>query len=133
MKCVHSDMSHFGDAYLWTSASYFVIGIALLVAAFTVWHTHPVNRVFLFGPYVTQAGIQLLMRYWPLVFLSGAFIFSCGIDHLIHWSYEHGQSSMSASRFFSIIEAVISGLMALCVLLIVARALLRKGMRWLKR
>lgn len=115
-----------GDAHLWTAGSYYIIGLVLIGLAFSVWWTHPVNRVFIFGRYLTQDGMRLVMMSWPMVLLFGAFIFSCAVDHHVEYLYSHGRPGLhSAFVFFSIVEAVIAGLTALVILFIGGRALWR--------
>lgn len=122
-------MAH-GDAHLWTAGAYFVIGLILIGLAFAVWFTHPVNRVFVFGPYLTERGMHVVMRSWPLVALFGAFIFSCAVDHAVEWLMMHGRPELhGALTFFSVIEAVISWFTALVMIWLGGRALVRASWR----
>ena len=119
-----------GSAHIWTAAAYYIIGAVLIAVAWKVWWTHPLNRVFLFGEYVTPAGVSLVMRHWPMVALFGAFIFSCAVDHHVEWLMMHGRPGLApALKFFSVVEAVISWVTALSVLLIGGRALVRSKWR----
>jgi hypothetical protein len=115
-----------GEAHLWTAGFYYIIGLVLIGLAFSVWWTHPVNRVFIFGRYLTQDGMRLVMMSWPMVLLFGAFIFSCAVDHHVEYLHSHGRPRLrSAVVFFSIVEAVISGITAIVILALGGRALWR--------
>lgn len=116
-----------GYAHLWTAFAYYVIGPAMIGTAFTVWWTHPINRVFIFGRYLTPDGMRLVMMSWPMVLLFGAFIFSCAVDHHAHWLYRNGSTAIGerALLFFSTVEAVISCLTALIILYLGGRAMVR--------
>ena len=115
-----------GSAHLWTAFAYYIIGLALLGMAFTVWWTHPVNRVFIFGRYLTPEGLRVVMMSWPMVALFGAFIFSCAVDHMIDWANTNGYPQHhSTIQFFSVVEAVISWVTALVVMYLGGRTLLR--------
>jgi hypothetical protein len=94
--------------HLWTALAYYVIGFLLLVVALRVWWMHPVNRAFVFGPYVTEEGLALILRNWMFVFLFGAFILSCGIEHHLEYLASHGRVDFVTVRFAAIIETVIS-------------------------
>lgn len=115
-----------GDAHLWTAGAYYIIGVVLIGLAFSVWWTHPVNRVFIFGRFLTEDGMRLVMMSWPMVLLFGAFIFSCAVDHHVEYLHSHGRPHLrEAVVFFSIVEAVISGLTAIVILALGGRALWR--------
>lgn len=116
-----------GSAHIWTAGAYYIIGLALIGLAFSVWWTHPINRVFIFGRYLTEDGMRLVMMSWPMVLLFGAFIFSCAVDHHVDWLFhQRGHSKLgSAVRFFSIVEAVISWITALIILGLGGRAMVR--------
>lgn len=64
-----------------TAFAYYLIGAVLIEVSLRVWWTHPINRAFFFGPLLTEAGMKVLLRNWQLVFLFGAFIFSCAVEH----------------------------------------------------
>ncbi len=115
-----------GDAHIWTALAYYIIGVAMLALAFKVWWTHPINRVFIFGPYLTTQGIKVVMMSWPLVALFGAFIFSCAVDHHVDWLVSRGAHDLVKwLHFFGVIEAVISWLTALVVIYLGGRAVVR--------
>lgn len=120
------DMPSHGGAHLWTAVAYYIIGFSMLAAAFSVWWTHPINRVFIFGRFLTPDGMRLVMMSWPMVALFGAFIFSCAVDHHVEYFYSHGNPELlNAVVFFSIVEAVISCLTAGIILWLGGRALVR--------
>lgn len=106
--------------------AYYIIGLSMLALAFTVWWTHPINRVFIFGPYLTTEGMRVVMMSWPLVGLFGAFIFSCALDHNVDWLVSNGRSSLTELlKLFGVVEAVISWITALIIVLIGGRSLVR--------
>ena len=97
-----------GIAHLVTSLAYYVIGGVLIWLAMRLWFAHPVNRVFMLGEYLTEKGLRLVLRLWPFVFLFGAFIFSCGIDHTLDHFHRESRISHMAFDAVAITEAVIS-------------------------
>lgn len=120
------DHSTMGDALIYTACAYYLIGLVMMVVAVSVWWTHPINRAFLFGPYLTEGGIRLLLHSWPFVFLFGAFIFSCAAEHHVHWLFAHDLAPAELVDLLGTIEAVISVFTALCVAWWAARAIWRR-------
>lgn len=113
-------------AALYTAGAYYLIGFVLLGAAGVIWWTHPVNRALLFGPFVTVAGLRLVLRLWPLVWLFGLFIFSCGVEHHAHYLMQRGAVAPETVAFLGVVEAVVSvwtaaSMAALTVYWLVAR------------
>lgn len=111
-------------AHLATAFAYLMIGVILLWISLKVWWTHPLNRAFRLGPYITEDGLRLVLSLWPFVFLFGAFILSCAIDHAAHFALEMGWLNHLWRDFFAVIESVISLWTAGCVVLAAA------GLRW---
>lgn len=118
---MHHSLSH-----LITAAAYVVIGAVLLVWVFRVWWTHPVGRAFSFGPYVTPEGGALIFRNLPLVFLFGAFIATCALDHGLDWLANREIVSYAWVEIAALVEALVSSLAAGSVALIVCRAKRRR-------
>lgn len=56
------------------------IGGLLIWVAIKMWRTHPVNRVFSFGPYVTEEGMRLVLQHWMVVFSFGLTLVSQGLS-----------------------------------------------------
>ena len=110
-----------GYAHLATAIAYLAIGGVLLRLAGVMWFSHPVNRVFLFGPYLTEEGLKLVLRSWPLVFLFGAFILSCAIDHALDLRLGNHHGVSRGLEIAAVTEAVISITTACCVLWVAAR------------
>lgn len=81
---------HGNLAYLLTAIAYLIIGVPLVLLALRVWWTHPINRAIRYGPYITPAGLKVLLNNWPFVFLFGVFILACAIDHAGGWIYANG-------------------------------------------
>lgn len=117
---------HTGNAHLYTALAYYLIGLAMIAVAIKVWWTHPVNRAFMFGPYVTPAGIAMLLRLWPFVALFGAFILSCALDHHADWLAARGLISYEIVDTLGTIEAIISVFTALSICAALARAVWHK-------
>lgn len=111
-----------GLAHLLTAFAYYVIGAILIYVAVKVWWTHPVNRAFLFGPYLTETGVRELLRLWPMTFMFGAFIASCAVDHNLDWLAMRGMADPRWVETAALVEAIISWGTALSLLLICLRA-----------
>lgn len=96
------------DARIVTAVCLWVIG--LIVTGFTVkvWWTHPVNRAFLFGPYLTQAGLKAVLRGWPLLFLLGALALASGFSKFAYWLQAQGAEVDGLAGISSLIEAALS-------------------------
>lgn len=106
------------DPLIWTAMAYYVIGGVVLLVSAAVLASHPVNRAFFLGAYFTPEGARILMKSWPMVSLFGLFIFSCAVEHHLHWMYEHGHPSTAIYvLFMGWIEAGISLITAFLVLL----------------
>lgn len=96
------------DARIVTAACLCLIG--LIVTGFTVkvWWTHPLNRAFLFGPYLTQAGMRAVLRGWPMLFLLGALAIAGGVSRFIHWLRWRGAVTDELAAMAGLIEAALS-------------------------
>ncbi len=114
---------HHSISHLVTSIDYYIIGLVLLTCVFRVWWTHPVNRAFIFGRYVTPEGVKVILRNLPLVFLFGAFIASCALDHQLDWLAGEGYIDYSFVELSALIEALVSTLAAISVVYIAVKAL----------
>lgn len=111
---------HNPTAHLISAVAYVVIGAPLVVIAFRVWWTHPINRAIRYAPYITPAGMKALLRNWPFVFLFGVFILACAIDHGAQWVFNHGYGGTWLTPWhlnvIAEIEASVSVMAALAVL-----------------
>lgn len=96
------------DARIVTAASLCLIG--LIVTSFTVkvWFTHPLNRAFLFGPYLTEAGLRLALKGWPSLFLLGALAIAGGASKLAYWLRWRGDVPDELAAMLGLIEAALS-------------------------
>lgn len=112
-------MTH-SAAHLYTAAAYYVIGAVLLVTGLRLFRTHPINRAFLLGPYLTEGGIRLVLAHWWLMLAFGAFILSCALEHHAEWLLSHGSwPSVITPALLDMlgeIEAIISVATAILVL-----------------
>jgi hypothetical protein len=102
-------------AHLITAAAYLLLGGVLMGWVVRVWWTHPVNRAFGFGPYVTPEGVRLIIRNLPLVGVFGLFILACSADHAIDWLYQRGFVPYVIFETAAIFEAIVSAGTALAV------------------
>lgn len=118
------------NQYLFTAISYYAIGAVILWVSAAILLSHPVNRVFIFGQYLTPDGVRVVIQHWPLVSLFGLFIFGCAVEHHLHWYYDRGHRGAGTMlAFMGWIEAGISVITALAVVFIAIRRGVR---RWLK-
>lgn len=104
-----------------------LIGLVLSAFVIRVWMTHPVNRVFLVGRFVTEDGLKLLLRNLPTAFACGLFAISMGAAKLayVDQGFE-GNPANHPAVFFGTVEASFAVWAAVCVTIVVAR-LCRKG------
>lgn len=73
------------DARIVTGSCFIIIGLIVTGFALKVWFTPPVNRVFLFGPYLTQKGLEIALRGWPMLFLLGMLALAGGVSRTVYW------------------------------------------------
>jgi hypothetical protein len=97
-----------GYAHLASAVSFLFIGGLLLWISLNVRLTHEVNLAFYFGEYLTQAGLSLLMRLWPFVWLFAAFILACALDHALDALEQGHERNNRALEIASVAEAVIA-------------------------
>lgn len=113
-------MMHETAFHLVTAVAYVVIGMPLVLIALRVWWTHPINRAIRYGPYITPAGLRVLLNNWPFVFLFGVFILACALDHGAEWLFNNGYGGtwlvIDHLNMLAGIEAAVSVLTALSVL-----------------
>lgn len=96
------------DARIVTAVCLWVIGFIVTGFTVKVWWTHPVNRAFLFGPYLTEAGLRAVLRGWPLLFLLGAVALAGGFSRFIYWMSDRGGMPEEAAAMAGMIEAALS-------------------------
>lgn len=96
------------DARIVTAVSLWLIG--LIVTGFTlrVWWTPPINRAFLFGPYLTQDGLRVVLRGWPVLFLLGALALTGGTSRFLYWLRWRGAEVDQAAAFAGAVEAALA-------------------------
>jgi len=110
------------DPHLWTAGAYCVIGLMLLAGALHIWWTHPVNRAFTFGPYLTEKGVRLVLRMLPLVWLFGLVIASCAVDHAAESMAMVGMVPWPVVHVLGLFEAVVSWITALSMVWLAVRS-----------
>lgn len=104
----HTDWTVIGFAHLGSALAFYIIGGVLLWLSTAMWREHPINRVFRLGPYVTELGLRTLLGAWPLLFLFGAFVTSCAIDHTMDFLVHIEVVSTTWLRTIAVTEAIIS-------------------------
>ena len=114
------------DPRLISAAAFLLIGLVFCTFALRVWNTHPVNRVFLLGPFVTEAGQLFILRNLKTVFFLGLFSIAeaCAkVAYAYRWS---GHPFGGAADKFGSVAAVFA-LVAACCVCVAARRLCQKG------
>lgn len=109
-----------------SGAAFLLVGVIVCGFVIRVWITHPVNRVFLVGDYITGKGLRFLLNNLPTVFALGLAAISAGIAKFAYAARWTGDSMGSAADFFGTIEAIFTVWAAGCVC-IAAWRLCRKG------
>jgi hypothetical protein len=51
------------DPRLISAVALLIIGLSVCGFVLRVWNTHPINRVFLVGDYLTEKGLRFLLKY----------------------------------------------------------------------
>lgn len=113
------------DPRLISAIALFLIGFALVGFVVRVWMTHPVNRVFLVGKFVTEDGLRVMLNNLPTVFVLGLAALTMGaakVGYAMRWA---GGPEYPAD-FLGTLEAIFLIWAAGCVFLAVVR-LCRKG------
>lgn len=70
--------------------------------------THPVNRVFTIGPFVTEAGLQLVLRHIPLVFALGFYALATALADAVHYARSHWGFGWDAANTLSSLSSVMA-------------------------
>lgn len=96
------------DARVVTGACQCLIGFIVIGFTIKVWWTHPANRAFLFGPYLTQDGLRLILRGWPLLFLLGALALAGGVTRFVYWLQGLGADLNDIAGMAGLVEASLS-------------------------
>lgn len=96
------------DARIVTAACLWVIGCIVTGFTLKVWWTPPINRAFLFGPYLTEEGLRTALRAWPLLFLLGALALASGFSKFAYWLQAKGAEVEGLAGMAGLIEAALS-------------------------
>ena len=96
------------DARIVTAFCLWIIGSIVTAFTMKVWWTHPVNRPFLFGPYLTPEGLRVVLNGWPMLFLLGALALAGGTSRFVHWLRWRHWASDELASIFGLIEAALS-------------------------
>lgn len=103
------------DPRLVTAAAYLVVGLAASAVSLRIWWTHPVNRVFGLGPFVTEAGLRLVLANVRAIFALGLFALASGLSRLAYWKAGVASTGGGWPHFFGLIEMIFAVWAAACV------------------
>lgn len=88
-----------------TAVALLIVGIAALSVAARILSTHPINRVFTLGPFVTEEGLRALLKYTPTIVALGMFALACGASNIAYALRWEGRVSTETAYFFGYLEA----------------------------
>lgn len=115
------------DPRIVVACCFYVVGISAIGLALRIWWTHPINRVFNLGPFVTPAGLEFLLRYLTLgIFALGLFALSAGAAKHAYWASDLDCGTAEIARFFGFLEMLFALGGAGFVAFIVGRIWLRR-------
>jgi hypothetical protein len=103
------------DPRLLTAFALFIVGLAATSLAVRIWWTHPINRVFSLGPFVTEAGLKALLVHSPTIFALGLFAYASSASHLAFVARWNGHIGTEAAHFFGLVEALFATWAAIAV------------------
>jgi uncharacterized membrane protein HdeD (DUF308 family) len=96
------------DARIVTAICFCMIGSIVIAFTAKVWWTHPVNRAFLFGPYLTQKGLRALLHGLFMLSLLGALAIAGGVSRFVYWLRWRNQASDELAAGVGLVEAALS-------------------------
>jgi hypothetical protein len=102
------------------------MGVVMIYFVIRVWLTHPVNRVFYLGSFVTEKGLELILRNCPTIFGMGLFFLSAAsakMAYTLRWANQQGGDF---ADFFGAIEAAFAVWAASCVTIATVRLCRRR-------
>lgn len=114
------------DPRIVSAVAFYVIGLAAIALTLRIWWTHPINRVFSIGPFVTEAGLRAILDNTPALFALGLFALSAGVARHMYWLDARGHPTPLPANFFGLIEAIFA-IWAAASVIIAAVRLCRKG------
>lgn len=94
------------DPRIVTAIAYAVIGVSAVVLGLRVLATHPINRVFALGAFLTEEGMRALLRVVPLLIALGMFAIASALSRLAYWQAGVDHASSGWPHFFGVIETV---------------------------
>ncbi len=115
------------DPRIISAVALVIIGLALDGCVLRVWCTHPVNRVFLVGRFVTEDGLRFMLKHLSTIFALGLFAITAALAkfaYALRWRGNHAAESYA--DFLGTVEAIFAVWAAGCVLIATVR-LCRKG------
>ncbi len=96
------------DLRLVTAVALLIIGFCFLVFSARIWLTHPVNRVFTIGPFVTEAGLQLVLRHIPLIFILGLYAVADAVTEVAYYARAHWGLGWAPANSLSVLSSVMA-------------------------
>ena len=109
------------DPRIISAIALLVIGLTINAFVVRVWRTHPVNRVFLVGEFVTEEGLRLMLKNLPTVFALGLFAIAAAFAKFAYAARWRGKVDNHFADFFGVIEAVFAVWAACCVMIAMVR------------
>ena len=88
-----------------TDACLFLLGVWMIWVALRLWATHPINRVFGLGPYVTEEGLRFLLQHWLMVFALGLTLLTQALSRFSFKLYQLGHADALWAEAFGLTEA----------------------------
>lgn len=104
------------DFRLVSAIALLIIGFCFLMFSLRIWLTHPVNRVFTIGPFVTEAGLQLVLRHIPLVFILGVYALATALADVSYYARAHWGFGWDAANTLSLLSSAMAILAAVYTL-----------------
>lgn len=88
-----------------TDACLLLLGVWMIWVALRLWATHPVNRVFGLGPYVTEEGLRLLLQHWLMVFALGLTLLAQALSRFCFKLHQLGHIDILLVEAIGLVEA----------------------------
>ncbi len=96
------------DLRLLSAIALLIIGCCFLIFSLRIRLTHPVNRVFTIGPFVTDAGLQLVLRHIPLIAILGVYALSTSLADVSYYARAHWGFSWDAANALSLVSSIMA-------------------------
>ena len=103
------------DPRILTGIALLVVGISATVLAMRIWWTHPINRVFSIGPFVTEKGLKALLRHSGTIYALGVFAIVSALSRLAFVGLRYGWVAPRLAYLMGLFEALFATWAALAV------------------